>query len=148
AIGHIGSFERKLPGDYFFYSDEFYRILGLEPKQEEIHMDEFLSHVHPEDREAYKNAIDHTHATGEPLDMVTRIIHAEGEIKNVHRRAAILYDEKGKPVRVYGTVQDITESLKAEKACNKFNVLLGATETIAGTGSYEVDLQCNTIFFS
>ena len=148
AIGHIGSFERKLPGDYFFYSDEFYRILGLEPKQEEIHMDEFLSHVHPEDREAYKNAIDHTHATGEPLDMVTRIIHAEGEIKHVHRRAAILYDEKGKPVRVYGTVQDITERLKAEKERNKFNDLLGATETIAGTGSYEVDLQSNNIFFS
>ncbi|GHA34414.1 hypothetical protein GCM10007103_14800 [Salinimicrobium marinum] len=148
AIGHIGSFERKLPGNNFIYSEEFYRILGLEPKQEEIGMDEFLSHVHPEDREAYKNAIDHTHATGEPLDMVTRINRADGTTRHVHRRAAIIYDEKGKPVRVYGTVQDITERLKAEEERNKFNKLLRATETIAETGSYEADLQSNNIFFS
>src|SRR5690606_25168234 len=109
AIGHIGSFERKLPGDLITYSEEFYRILGLDPKSHAIGVEEFMSHVHPDDREFYQAAIDHTHATGAPLDLVTRIVRADGSIRHVHRRAAIMYNEDGTPEKVYGTVQDVTE---------------------------------------
>lgn len=148
AIGHIGSFERKLPGDVVIYSEEFYHILGLEPKQDEISLEEFMSHVHPEDRETYLAAIHHTHATGEPLDIVNRVIRPDGSIRHVHRRAVIIKDEHGTPLRVYGTVQDITERLLAEEERKKSEWLMRSTEILAGTGSYEADLVTNRIYFS
>ncbi len=148
AIGHIGSFERKLPGNQVTYSEEFYRILGLEPKQEEITAEEFMSHVHPEDREIYKKAIEHTHATGEPLDLITRIIRPDASIRYVHRRAAIVKDEAGNPVRVYGTAQDITERILAEKDRKKTEWLMHSTEKVAATGSYKVNLDTNNVIFS
>ena len=148
AIGHIGSFERKLPGNLVTYSEEFYRILGLEPKQEEFGLQEFMSHVHPDDREAYLAAINHTHATGEPLNMITRVLRSDGTIRYVHRRAAILKDEKGSPLRVYGTVQDVTERIIAEEERKKLEWLVSSTEIVAGTGSYEADLQTKKIYLS
>ncbi|MCM4161246.1 PAS domain S-box protein [Antarcticibacterium flavum] len=147
-IGHIGSYQRKLPGDYFTYSAEFYRILGLEPREEEIHIDEFLSHVHPDDREEYIKAIQHTYATGEPLDIVTRAIRPDGSIRYIQRRAAILKDELGTPVLGYGTGQDITERIKAEEERERLETLMQSTEIVAGTGSYEADLINNKLFFS
>lgn len=148
AIGHIGSFERKLPGNVVIYSEEFCRILGLDPGQNEISLEEFMSHVHPEDRETYLAAIKHTHATGKPLDMITRVVRPDGSIRHVHRRVAILKDENGTPVRVYGTVQDITERIIAEKERKRKENLIRATEIIAGTGSYEVEPGTNSFYFS
>ncbi len=147
-IGHIGSFQRKLPGDYLSYSPEFYRILGLEPKDEEIHIDEFMSHVHPADREAYIRAIKKAYATGENLDIVTRAIRPDGSIRHIHRRAAILKDEAGVPILGYGTGQDITERIKAEEERERLENLMQSTEMVAGTGSYEADISLNKIFFS
>ena len=147
AIGHIGSFERKLPGDLLYCSEEYYRILGLEPKQEEINLEEFLSHVHPDDRGTYKTAIEHTHATLEPLDMVTRVIRPDGSLRYVHRRA-VIQTENGIPIRAYGTIQDITERLEAEEERKKTDILLNATETVADTGSYELDLLTGRLYFS
>ena len=148
AIGNIGSFERKLPGNLVTYSEEFYRILGLDPKEDEIGIQEFMSHVHSEDRQAYQAAIDHTHATGEPLDMITRVVRADGEIRHVHRRAAIMYDENNDPVKVYGTVQDVTQRILAEEDKSKLEWLMRSTEKVAGTGSYQVDLLMNKIYLS
>ncbi len=147
-VGHIGSYERKLPGDFLSYSAEFYRILGLEPKDELIHIDEFISHVHPDDREKYLKAIEHTHTTGDPLDIVTRAIRPDGSIRHIHRRAAILKDETGVPVLGYGTGQDITDRIKSEKERERLENLMQATEKVAGTGSYEADLTTEKIYFS
>src|SRR5690606_6277775 len=107
-----------------------------------------MSHVHPEDREAYKAAIDHTHATGQPLDILTRVVRADGSIKHVHRRAAILYNEDGTPAKVYGTVQDVTERINEEKERERLEWLMRSTEKVAGTGSYEANLVNNQLYFS
>ncbi len=147
-IGHIGSFERNLPGDRIYYSPEFYRILGLEPSNGEINHGEFMSHVHPEDREAYQKAIDRTHATGKPLDMVTRAVRPDGSLRYIHRRAAIIKNDAGVPVRVYGTAQDITENLEAQEERKKLDNLMRSTEVVAGAGSYEVNFKTNQMYFS
>ncbi|CAN5249919.1 hypothetical protein BH23BAC2_BH23BAC2_18260 [soil metagenome] len=147
-IGHIGSFERELPGNRYYYSREFYNILGLEPKQEEIGHEEFMSHVHPVDREVYQEAIDHTYASGEPLDMVTRAVKPDGSLKYIHRRAAIIKNEAGVPVRIYGTAQDITERIIVEEERKRLDNLMQSTEMVAGTGSYELDLSTNKFYFS
>ena len=114
-IGHIGSFERDLPGDTLYCSEEFFHIHGLEPQSEPINHHTFMSFVHPEDADSCLAAIRHTHETGEPLDLVNRIIRPDGHIRYVHRRAVLIRNDKGEPFRVYGTIQDITEQKEAEQ---------------------------------
>jgi PAS domain S-box-containing protein len=147
-IGHLGSFERELPGDRLKCSDEFYRILGLKPKPEGLTVEEFMSVVHPHDLPSLREAIVETHATGKAFDTLTRIVQPNGNIRHVHRRAAIIRDEEGTPVRVYGTIQDITSRINAEEERKKSDNLIRATETIAGTGSYELDILEDKIYFS
>ncbi|WP_051205339.1 PAS domain S-box protein [Salinimicrobium xinjiangense] len=147
-IGHIGSFERPLPGDIMYCSREFYRILGIDPRPEGLLLEEFFSFVHPGDKESLLNAVDKTHSSGQPFDTVTRIVRPDKTIRHIHRRAAIIKDEHGTPLRVYGTIQDITSRIKSEEERKRMENLIRSTETLAETGSYELDLDTNAVFFS
>lgn len=148
AIGHIGSYERKLPGNRIYCSEEFFRIHGRESVSREVDIKEFVSYVHPDDQKSFWAAIDHTHNTGESLDLITRIIRPDGSIRHVHRRSALILNEDGVPLRVYGTVQDITERIKAEEERKKSESLMRSTEIVAGTGSYEVHVLSDQVYFS
>ncbi|WP_324721004.1 PAS domain S-box protein [Salinimicrobium sp. HB62] len=147
-IGRIGSFERELPGEIMHCSDEMYRILGIEPRPRGLPIDEFYTFVHPEDQQVLKDAVDKTHSTGKAFDTITRIVRPDKSIRHVHRKAAIIRDDKGNPLRVYGTLQDITERVKAEEERHKAENLMRSTEVLAGMGSYEVEIDTNTVFFS
>lgn len=147
-IGHIGSFERELPGNTMQCSREFYNILGIEPRPKGLSIDEFYSFVHPDDRESLTVAVEKTHATGEAHDTITRFIRPDKSIRYIHRRAALLKDDHGVPRRIYGTVQDITERIKEEKKRKRAEKLMSSTEIMAGMGSYEVELQTNSVYFS
>lgn len=147
-IGHIGSFERELSGDILKCSDELFNILGIEPGAEGLSKQEFFSFVQPDDLETLKNAVDKTHAIGEPLDTVTRMKRPDNTIRYIHMRAAIRKDEKGIPVRVYGTMQDISGRIKDENKRKRAEKLMRSTEILAGMGSYEVNLNTNDIYFS
>ncbi|MCC9166284.1 PAS domain-containing protein [Pontibacter harenae] len=119
ALGRIGYFERKISDDTFFWSDELFRIHGLEPQSEEITLERVLSFMHPHDRPEMENAIMNLRNTGDPLDKTLRIVRADGDIRYVHRRVQILEDKNGQPYKHYGTVQDITEQKKAEEKIAK-----------------------------
>ncbi|WP_051286350.1 PAS domain S-box protein [Salinimicrobium terrae] len=147
-IGHIGSFERELPGNLLKGSKEFFNILGIEPRQEGITLEEFYSYVHSEDLQPLIDAVDTTHTTGQPVDTLTRFVRPDQTIRHIHRRAAITYDDNGVPLRVYGTMQDITERVQAEKKRKRAEKLMRSTEILAGMGSYELDLKTNAAYFS
>ena len=147
-IGRFGSFERELPGEIMHCSDEMYRILGIKPKAEGLNIDEFYTFVHPEDRQVLRDAVDLTHSTGKAFDTITRIVRPDKTIRHVHRKAALIKDARGKPLKIYGTLQDITERVKAEESRRKSENLMRSTEVLAGMGSYEVEVDTNTVYFS
>ena len=148
AIGHIGSFERALPESRMVWSDELYRIHGLQPQSEEITVTKFLSFVHPDDLQELEAAVAHTQATGEATNLMHRIIKATGELRHVQRRTMLLKNEAGDAVKLYGTVQDVTEHVKARQKIEENEALLHATEEAAHTGSYELDVVSGTLRFS
>ncbi len=115
AIGHIGSFERSVPGEEVICSEEFLRIHGLDLRTEKLSTSQFLSLLHPDDLDQFLEAIHHTHATGEPLNLVNRIVRPDGSVRYVHRRSDIIKNSHGTPIRVYGTIQDVTELKQSEQ---------------------------------
>jgi PAS domain S-box-containing protein len=95
------------------WSQEVFRIFGLPPGGIAVTNENFFLAVHPEDREpvaeAFQKALrDHTE-----YEIDHRIIRPDGVVRIVHEQATALYDEAGNPVRVLGTVQDITERKQA-----------------------------------
>ena len=93
---------------------KFIVFLGLDPQEFGATYDLFLSYVHPDDRDYVNNAVKEA-LNGNSLNIDYRIILANGEERVVHEQGEVIFDEKNIPVRMKGTVQDITERKKAEE---------------------------------
>jgi len=117
-IAHLGNWEMDFASNEFRWSDEMYRIFGLNPQELKVNYDIFLSYVHPDDQDCMDNAAKDA-LNGKPADINFRIILANGEERIVHAKSEVVFNEKNSPVRVRGTTQDITEHKKAEEALAK-----------------------------
>ncbi len=114
-MARIGNWEWDLVTDELSWSDEVYRIYGYEPKEFVPTLDKLLEIVHPEDRDLLREAIDGALYEDRPYDFDHRIVLPDGEVRVIHRQAKVFFDEEGKPLRMVGTVQDVTEREQAEK---------------------------------
>ena len=109
-VGHIGSWVAELDGsDRLGWSAETHRIFGVPPARFEGSATAFFALVHPDDRAAVEAVRDAAVAGGSPLDIEHRVVRSDGTLRWVHERAAIVQDPQGRPLRLVGTVQDITE---------------------------------------
>ena len=119
-IAHIGSWDWNSKTGDLRRSDEFFRILGIEPQPCENPVFSFLNYVHPEDREMVKKEMDRTLDEGKPHNFEARIVQPDGSIRGVHEQTGIIEcDVSGKPLRVIGTMQDITEQKRIEEALSE-----------------------------
>lgn len=115
-IAHLGYWERDIATDRIYWSDETYRIFGLEPRESVIRFDSFGELLHPEDRVRVAGAIAETIGGGARYDIEYRIVRPNGEIRFIHSQGDVVKDASGKPYHMFGTVQDITEQKHAEQA--------------------------------
>ena len=83
-------------------------FLELDPQEFVATYNSFLSYVHPEDRDYVDDAVKKA-LNGEPFNIDYRIILSNGKEREVHIESEVIFDEKNIPIRIKGTVQDITE---------------------------------------
>ena len=116
-VGQIGSWTGSLaPGGALEWSHEVCRIFGVEPGQLAGTVDDFVARAHPDDLAKIYAARDAALASGEPLRIDHRIVRPDGAVRWVHERADVVLDVQGRPERLIGVVQDITERKQAEEA--------------------------------
>ena len=98
------------------WSDEAYRIFGLEPQEFEASYEAFLDTVHPDDRAAVDEAYLGSIRDGrDSYEIEHRLVRRHtGEIRFVHEKSRHIRDEGGKIVRSVGMVLDITDRKRAE----------------------------------
>lgn len=114
AVAKIGSWETTLSTLAVTWSAETFRIFELDARQfDNSHM-EFLSFVHPDDRELVETAFKAS-KPGEISKVNHRIVVPGGRIKLVAECWEILTDDRGAPVSARGTCQDITERMSLEQ---------------------------------
>lgn len=111
AIAHVGSWELDLINDVLVWSDEVYRIFGLQPQEFKATYEAFLEAVYPDDREAVNEAYMGSVRQGlDSYEIGHRIVRKDnGEIRFVHEKCKHIKDDTGKVIRSIGMVQDITE---------------------------------------
>ena len=120
-IAHLGSWELDLLNDRLTWSDEVYRIFGLEPQQFAATYEAFVEAVHPEDRMAVDDAYSGSIQAGQnTYEIEHRVVRpSTGEIRFVHEKCEHFRDQDGRIVRSIGMVHDITERKMAEAALEK-----------------------------
>ncbi len=122
-MAHLGNWDWNIVTNELYWSDEVYRIFGCSPQEVWTTYDEFLKYVHQEDRDYVNRAVKEA-LNGKNYNINHRIILVSGEERVVHEQAEVIFNEKNIPVRMRGTVQDITEHKKTEKAlklANEYN---------------------------
>lgn len=108
-IAHIGSWRLDIRADCLEWSEETFRIVGLDPAAGEPTPEAFLAFVHPDDR---ANLLDVRARLGEDdirHDFEFRIVRHDGSIRRVHELGETDRDQHGHVVALRGTIQDITE---------------------------------------
>lgn len=108
-ITHIGSWQWDVASNRVTWSDELYRIYGLEPRSEEITFESFIARVHSDDRERTTNAVKAALARGGRFAYPERIIRPDGSIRELETIGeAVLEGEK--VTRLVGTCRDVTDT--------------------------------------
>ncbi len=115
-IARLGNWDWNILTRQLFWSDEIYRIFGRSADEFDPTFGSFLSLVHLDDLDRVQEAVDEAMAKNRPYSIDHRIVRPDGEIRIVHEQADVTFNNSGQPVRMVGTVQDITERNKAEEA--------------------------------
>ncbi len=114
-VAALGSFERDLVTGAVEWSDEMYRILGIEKGAVAPDFDVVRDLMHPDDRETFV-ATNRASREGIARGMLEfRIIRPDGSERIIRSEIGFVRDENQKPVRLYGSYQDITEERAAEE---------------------------------
>jgi len=109
-VAHIGSWVAELDGtDHLGWSQETYRIFGVEPGHFSGTSSDFFNFVHADDRAAVRAAAEAAQRHQGRYEIDHRIVRADGTIRWGREEADIIRDTTGKALRMIGTVQDITE---------------------------------------
>ena len=114
-IAHLGDWDWDIITNELLWSDEIYRIFGLTPQQFGATYEAFLNSVHHEDREFVENSVNEALYEGQPYGINHRIILPDGAVRIVHEKGEVTFDDNGKPLRMVGTVHDITELKRTEE---------------------------------
>jgi len=120
-LAHIGSWEidlteKKDRGKHPpRWSDEIFRIFGMEPGQINVTHNTFLEFVHPADRDEAKHAYVECIRTGKPYTADYTIVPCDGTKRFVHVECYRVKAADGRPIKMAGTIQDITERRRAEE---------------------------------
>ncbi len=117
AAGHVGSWTSGLDKEAeIVWTAETCRIFGLEPGTFDGTAATFFGFVHPDDRMAVLHHSQSAIATGEAHRFEYRIVRRDGQTRWLAQQAELEFDGAGRPLRLVGMVQDITERKLAELA--------------------------------
>ncbi len=136
----LGSWEIDYDKNIVTWSDEVYRMIGLERSEYDRRPNSYLEYVHPEDRERIaQSALELKQ--GKDLEYTYRLLRSDGEVRIVHVQAMVTHVEDGVPRRARGFIQDIIQREKSENALRASEFRLAEVQEIANVGSWDLHID-------
>ncbi|MEG4344485.1 PAS domain-containing protein [Microcoleus sp. A003_D6] len=115
-IAHIGSWEYDFLTNKITWSEEVFRIFGLDSTAPEPTYAEISEMYHPDDRDLFQQTLTLAISRGTSYKKEFRILYPGGQIRYVESRGASILNETGQVIKLLGTVMDITDRKEAEAA--------------------------------
>src|SRR4051812_26625333 len=140
-VAHVGSWEWDVGADRVTWSDELYRIYGLDETRFGGDYQSFLSRVHPDDLEATKAVVGRALAEVTPFVYEHRILRPDGGIRMLHTRGEVIANGEGRPARLVGSCWDITDRWEVTQRLEHSVSLLRATLEATADGLLVVDRE-------
>ncbi|MFZ3262618.1 MAG: sigma 54-interacting transcriptional regulator [Terriglobales bacterium] len=115
AVAKVGSWETELPSLDITWSEQTHRIFETDPSHFHPTRPDFVELVHPEDRAKVDAAFEASLEKSAPSKVEYRIVMADGRVKVLEEQWRVFHDGQGRPARLMGTCQDITERKRMEE---------------------------------
>jgi PAS domain S-box-containing protein len=144
-VAHVGHWEWDLETDVVVWSDETYRIFGFSPQERPMDLATVRAMVHAEDRESLYQGVDEDLLAGVRPAAEFRIVRPSGEVRTVYSLTSDRWssspgdakrDASGRPYKLFGTIQDITERKRTEEALKQSYFYLSEGQRLGHMGSW------------
>jgi len=119
-LAQLGSWEWDIRTNVVTWSDELYRIYGVEPGDFEATYEAFLDRIHADDRDMVNDTVQQAYADRASYAFDHRLVRPDGSVRWLHGRGNVLADERGEPERLYGVAIDITARKQSEQFLRDF----------------------------
>ncbi len=131
-VAQVATWEMDYQTGEVFFSEEQYRLLGYQPHEITLEMETIKNHIHPEDLASMRKTIRKSQGNLKSFDIKCRYYTKNGQERLGHWIAEIDRNEQGQVLRIYGTMQDITDHNRMEqelrKAKTSYQQLLQSTQ--------------------
>lgn len=115
-MAHIGYWEMDLITKSVFWSDEMYKICGVDPQNGVLSFEEFFESVHPDDLEYFQNKFSLLSNSDQTISSEYRFLTKAGREIYIHAMSSCVFDENGVAIAMEGIIQDVTERKNEELA--------------------------------
>jgi len=114
-LSHTGSWAGAPgPGELRYWSEECYRLLGFDPRNELPRIETFFQRIHPDDQSRTMKQFENANREKTGFEFDYRIVHPGGEVREIHTVGHPVFSPSGDLVEFVGTVIDVTERKRAE----------------------------------
>lgn len=138
-LGHLGNWEWDVPGARLTWSEELYRIFGVDHTFP-LTYDRIEAMLHPEDRALNAAKVQEALSAGDVVEYEFRIIRPGGALRWIRQGIEIERDPTGAPTRLFGVMHDITQRRLAEETLRRSQHNLAEAQRIGHSGSWEYDV--------
>jgi PAS domain S-box-containing protein len=146
-LSHIGNWSWEFETDKVEWSAELYNIYKLE-NGTAMNLEKVNSFIHPDDKERILAVLKQSVEKGTMYDAYHRIILHDGEVKTIHRRAEVIKDKNGKPVKLVGTTQDVSERQNLIERLQESEKLYKQAQLLSRMGNFAWDIHTNEVYWS
>jgi len=115
GLAHLGSWSWDVGADEVHWSDDLCRIFGRTRETMSPSYEGFFACVLEEDQPVVTDAVRASLDKGTPYDAHYRIVLPDGSMRFIHAQGKVIFDKEKNPIRMFGTVLDITERKQAER---------------------------------
>lgn len=145
-LAHVGHWRVTLPDGHLEWSDEVFKIHGVDRATFDLNVENAIKAYHPKDRDWVAKKVEAAIAEGEGFEFEMRIVRPDGEVRDVFSRGECSFDEQGKASAIFGVFMDITERKQVGKELAKSEERLQLAAEGASVGLWDIDLVADTIW--
>jgi PAS domain S-box-containing protein len=139
-ISHTGCWARNPTTGELFWSQEEWRIFGLDPTKTELSYQLFLNMIHPDDRPSLEMISTSAVRLGKSYDIPFRIILNDGSIKHLHSVGNPVFHESGQVREYIGVTMDVTDRKRIEAALQEAQSELARAARLTMMGEFAASI--------